>query len=44
MLTIAVSKGDVVLSAVVKKDGTLLVGRAKVASGTEDVRIVLKPR
>ena len=42
--TIAVSKGDVVLSAVVKKDGTLLVGWAKVASGTEDVKIVLEPR
>jgi len=42
--TLAVCKGDVVLSAVVKKDGTLLVGRAKVASGTEDVKIVLEPR
>jgi hypothetical protein len=37
-------KGDVVLSAVVKKDGTLLVGRAEASSGTEDVKIVLEPR
>lgn len=42
--TLSVCKGDVALSAVVRKDGTLLVGRAKVASGTEDVRIVLEPR
>jgi protocatechuate 3,4-dioxygenase beta subunit len=42
--TLNVCKGDVVLSAVIRKDGTLLVGRAKVASGTEDVRIVLEPR
>jgi len=42
--TIAVCKGHVVLSAVVKKNGTLLVGRAEAASGTEDVRIVLDPR
>lgn len=42
--TIAVCKGDVVLSAIVKKDGTLLVGRAEAASGTEDVKIVLEPR
>jgi protocatechuate 3,4-dioxygenase beta subunit len=42
--TIAVCKGDVVLSAVVKKDGTMLVGRAEAASGTEYVKIVLEPR
>jgi len=42
--TIAVCKGDVVLSAVVRKDGTMLVGRAEAASGTEDVKIVLEPR
>lgn len=42
--TIAVCKGDVVLSAVVKKDGMMLVGRAEAASGTEDVKIVLEPR
>lgn len=42
--TIAVCKGDVVLSAVARKDGTLLVGRAEVASGTEDVKIVIGPR
>jgi protocatechuate 3,4-dioxygenase beta subunit len=42
--TIAVCKGDVVLSAVVKKDGTMFVGRAEAASGTEDVKIVLEPR
>ena len=39
-----VCKGDVTLSAVIGKGGTLLVGRTKVASGTEDVRIVLEPR
>jgi protocatechuate 3,4-dioxygenase beta subunit len=42
--TIAVCKGDVVLSAIVKKYGTVLVGRAEAASGTEDVKIVLEPR
>ncbi len=42
--TIAVCKGDVVLSAIVKKDGTMLVGRAEAASGTEDVKILLEPR
>jgi protocatechuate 3,4-dioxygenase beta subunit len=42
--TLNVCKGDVALSAVIRKDGTLLVGRAKVASGTEDVKIVLEPR
>ncbi|MHC4111897.1 MAG: redoxin family protein, partial [Planctomycetota bacterium] len=42
--TIAVCKGDVVLSAVVKKNGTMLVGRAEAASGTEDVKILLEPR
>jgi protocatechuate 3,4-dioxygenase beta subunit len=42
--TIAVCKGNVVLSAVVKKDGMMLVGRAEAVSGTEDVKIVLEPR
>ena len=42
--TIAVCKGYVVLSAIVKKDGTVLVGWAEAASGTEDVKIVLEPR
>jgi hypothetical protein len=42
--TIAVCKGDVVLSAVVRKEGTMLVGRAEAASGTQDVKIVLEPR
>jgi len=42
--TLNVCKGDVTLSAVINKDGTLLAGRAKVASGTEDIRIVLEPR
>ncbi|MHC4694409.1 MAG: carboxypeptidase-like regulatory domain-containing protein [Planctomycetota bacterium] len=42
--TIAVCKGDVVLSAVVRKDGAMLVGRAEAASGTQDVKIVLQPR
>jgi hypothetical protein len=42
--TLEVCKGDVALSAVVRIDGRQWVGRAKVASGTEDVRIVLEPR
>lgn len=42
--TIAVCKGNVVLSAVVRKEGTMLVGRAEAASGTKDVKIVLEPR
>jgi len=42
--TIAVCKGNVVLSAVVRKDGTMLVGRAEAVSGTKDVKIVLEPR
>ena len=43
--TLNVCKGEVALSAVIsREDGVLLAGRAKVASGTEDVRIVLEPR
>ncbi|MBN2272567.1 MAG: carboxypeptidase regulatory-like domain-containing protein [Sedimentisphaerales bacterium] len=43
--TLNVCKGEVALSAVIRReDGVLLAGRAKVASGTEDVRIVLEPR
>ena len=42
--TLSVCKGEVTLSAVVRMDGTFFAGRAKVASGTEDVRIVLEPR
>ena len=42
--TLKVCKGDVALSAVVRIDGRQWIGRAKVASGTEDVRIVLEPR
>lgn len=40
-----VGEGDVSLSAVIRReDGVLLAGRAKVAGGTHDVRIVLEPR
>jgi protocatechuate 3,4-dioxygenase beta subunit len=42
--TIVVCKGNVVLSAVVRKEGTMLVGGVEAASGTEDVKIVLEPR
>jgi len=42
--TLKVCKGDVALSAVVRIDSRQWVGRAKVASGSEDVKIVLEPR
>jgi len=42
--TMAVCKGDVVLSAIVKKGGIALVGRVTASSGSEDVKIVLEPR